>query len=118
MHERLLHIPLELGDHTVLSYSVYLSVQSDTAGRAEVLEVASKCYNEMKQAQQWWHGDWNGHIGKDTMDGTFAMVTPTTLGGKPVQRWLLSPPPMRNIDEHIRFPQRATRQRSMDKYMV
>jgi hypothetical protein len=33
-------------------------------------------------------GDWNSHIGRDGVEGRYAMLTPSSFGGKKMLRWL------------------------------
>ena len=87
---RVASMDMEVGKCYVRICSVYMPpLGSQTCGREEVFKAVREvqantgnCYCTV------FGGDWNSHVGRDGVEGRYAMLSPSSRGGKQMLDWL------------------------------
>ena len=84
--ERLLQMTVRFHSATYTLISGYAPVQSETGARRHFFDSLSALLDSGSQDRLLIGGDWNGHIGSDSLG--HGMNTPTTRGGHDVLQWM------------------------------
>ena len=104
--QRTLFIQLQVGGSTYHFGSVYAPVQSERLMRRHFFEELSEALRDRPRKHVLIGGDWNGHVGNDTVQ--HGLSTPTTSGGRDVLQFLELHAFLKTLDHEKVCKNRAT----------